>query len=125
MQRNRGVAADSGVRDPGRYLGLPSMWGRLNKDVLVYIKNIIRENIQGWMSKTLNKAGKEVLIKGVITTVPSYVMNVFKLPETWCSEVNAMITDFLWGISRKGKKDPLEKMRRTTKVETYRWFSIP
>lgn len=95
------------------------------KDALGYIKNKIRDNIQGWRSKTLNQAGKEVLINAIITTIPSYVMSVFNLRKTWCSEVNAMIGDFWWGLSNEGKKYPLEKMRHISKVKTYGWVRVP
>lgn len=49
------------------------------------------------MNHLLNHAGKEVLIKAVVTAIPTYVMNVFKLPTTWCSDINVMIARFWWG----------------------------
>lgn len=68
-----------------------------------FIKNRISK-IHGWRSKILNQARKKVLIKAAVRAVPSYVMNVFKLPITWVSEFNAMIADFWWGMSNEGKK---------------------
>lgn len=55
------------VHDPGKYLGLPSVWGCSKKKVLGYINNGIRDKINGWRTKNLNQARKEVLIKVVIT----------------------------------------------------------
>lgn len=44
-----------------------------------------------------------MLIKVVITTIPTYAMSVFTLPKSWCFEINAMIVEFWWGVSNEGK----------------------
>ena len=45
----------------------------------------------------LSKAGKEVLIKAVAQSIPTYTMNVFQLPMKLCDELNAMCAKFWWG----------------------------
>lgn len=48
-----------------------------------------------WMeSKFLNHAGKEMLIKAVLTIIIKYTMGLFLLTKTWCMKVNAMIDNF-------------------------------
>lgn len=84
------------VSDPGFYLGLPTIWGRLRKEALDYLKERIWNKIQSWRNCLFNHAGKEVLIKAIVTVIPTYVMNVFKLPTTWCANINAMITRFFF-----------------------------
>lgn len=51
-----------------------------------------------------NQAGKEILIKSMITAIPTYVMSIFKLPKTWCAEINTMIADFWWVRTNEGRK---------------------
>lgn len=80
--------------DPWKYLGLPSMWSRSERAALGCLKAQIQENLHGWRSKTLNQEIKEVLIKLVITIIPTYAMSVFCLPKSGCSEINSMIKDF-------------------------------
>lgn len=46
----------------------------------------------------LNNAGRDVFIKVIITTIPTYAVRVFKLPITW-TEINVMIAQFWWGGS--------------------------
>lgn len=45
----------------------------------------------GYMSKGLNQVGKYVLIKAVITVIPTFAMSVFVVPKTWCSKINVII----------------------------------
>ena len=45
----------------------------------------------------LSKAGKEVLIKAVAQSIPTYTMGVFQLPGKLCDELDAMCARFWWG----------------------------
>lgn len=63
------------------------------------MKERIRDKLQSWRNQILNNVGKEVLIKSVITVIPAYVMCVFKLPTSWCEEINFMIVKFSWGAN--------------------------
>lgn len=96
MHGNRGELQVPSTREPGKYLGLPTVWGRKEKEALGYLKTRIWDKISGWRVKALNQAGTEVLIKSLITATPAYVMSTFKLPKAWCTEINALIADFWW-----------------------------
>lgn len=52
--------------------------------------------MQGWKSKLLSQAGKEILIKVVVQSIPSYAMSYFELPQTFCDKLNSMIKNFWW-----------------------------
>lgn len=82
--------------DAGNYLGIPTNWGRSKKATLNYIKDWFMKKLHGWRLVFLNKAGKEVLIKAIITVIPKYLMPLFKLPKTWCEEIAKMIERFWW-----------------------------
>ena len=45
----------------------------------------------------LSRAGKEVLIKAVAQSIPTYTMGVFQLPIKLCEELNSMCAKFWWG----------------------------
>lgn len=92
------------VENPSHYLDLPTVWGRSRRDALSYLKKRIRQKLQGWKNWLLNNAVREVLIKSIITSIPTYAMNVFQLPSTWCVEINTMISRFWWAQGMgKGK----------------------
>lgn len=85
------------VNNPGKYMGLQSLWVRSKCDALSFLKDRIVHKLQGWRSKLLNSAGKEVLIRTVISAIPTYAMSVFKLPKTWCVQMNGLTAQFWWG----------------------------
>ena len=45
----------------------------------------------------MSRAGKEILIKAVAQSIPTYTMGVFQLPVKLCDELNAMCARFWWG----------------------------
>ena len=55
------------------------------------------EKAAGLEGKLLSKAGKEVLIKAVTQSIPTYTMGVFQLPGKLCDELGAMCARFWWG----------------------------
>jgi hypothetical protein len=63
---------------------------QLTKRILVWDGN----NSQG---------GKEMLIKAVAQSIPTYLMGVFKLPMAICDDLTRMIQNFWWG-SKEGKR---------------------
>lgn len=73
--------------NPGKYLGLPSFSSRSKKVDLGYLKTRNHDKLQGWRTNTLNQTGKEILIKEVITIIPTYAISAFSIPKTWCAEI--------------------------------------
>ncbi|MCI00237.1 RNA-directed DNA polymerase (Reverse transcriptase) [Trifolium medium] len=81
----------------GTYLGLPSMVGRGKKSTFAYVKDRIWKRINSWRGRALSKAGKEIMIKSVLQSIPSYVMSVYLIPETTIKEIERMLNSFWWG----------------------------
>ena len=64
--------------------------------------------MQGWKEKLLSQAGKEVIIKAVVQSIPTYLISVFKLLVGLRKDIEAMIQKFWWGQGEtKKKKNPL------------------
>ncbi|XP_074346174.1 uncharacterized protein LOC141684940 [Apium graveolens] len=68
------------VGDNTMYLGFPNMLGRNKNSLLNFLKSKVEARIQCWDGSVITQGGKEVLIKSVAQTLPSYAMSVFLLP---------------------------------------------
>ncbi|KAI5349016.1 hypothetical protein L3X38_001903 [Prunus dulcis] len=92
------------VTDAGKYLGLPTSWGRAKKEALVYVKDRILRKVHGWNQHCLSQAGREILIKSMALAVPAYPMNIFKFPTTLCKEIDSVLAGFWWGQNGDNRK---------------------
>jgi hypothetical protein len=92
------------VLGTGKYLGLPSMIGRSRKAIFSFIKDRIWKKINSWSSKCLSKAGREVLNKSVLQSIPTYFMSIFQIPSSLCDEIEKMMNSFWWGHSGSQNK---------------------
>lgn len=82
--------------NPGKYLGVPSDWGRSKAAALNWIKERIFSKIDGWKENLLNQAGKEVLIKSVLQAVPNYAIAILIFPKNFCKNICSSIARFWW-----------------------------
>jgi hypothetical protein len=65
-----------------KYLGLPPMIGRSKRAAFEDIKTRVWKRVQGWKEKLLSQAGREVLVKAVLQSIPTYTMSCFKIPTS-------------------------------------------
>ena len=79
------------------YLGLPTLVGRDKYHTFSYLKDRIWKKLQGWKDLMLSRVGKEILIKTVAQSIPTYTMSVFQLPLKLCDELDALCAKFWWG----------------------------
>jgi len=56
------------------------------------------KKINSWSSRCFSQAGREVLIKSFLQSIPSYLMSVFLLPSgSLINEIKKMLNSFWWG----------------------------
>ncbi|KAK3212445.1 hypothetical protein Dsin_017151 [Dipteronia sinensis] len=77
-----------------KYLGLPCFTGRHKRKVFTDISKRVWDKIKGWRDKFLSAGGKEVFIKAVIQSIPSYTMSLFKLPKNLVNEIYRLSARF-------------------------------
>ncbi|EEF39501.1 conserved hypothetical protein [Ricinus communis] len=53
--------------------------------------NKISEKAAGWNTNLLSYFGREILLKAVLTAIPSYAMAVFKFPKSFCASINSIL----------------------------------
>lgn len=77
-----------------KYLGLPTYVGRNKSETFAYIKERVNTKLHGWQGKLLSGAGKELLIRVVAQTLPSYAMSCFLLPKGFCDSLHQLCAKF-------------------------------
>ncbi|KAL5543272.1 hypothetical protein UlMin_010982 [Ulmus minor] len=83
----------SRVRCHKKYLGLPCFTGKNKQGLFSSIRDRVWK-LSGWKSKLLSAGGREILSKAVIQAIPSYAMNLFKLPLSLIKELHRDLRSF-------------------------------
>jgi hypothetical protein len=68
-----------------KYMGLPSLVRRSRRRAFMSVKDRIWNRISNWKNKFLSHVGKEILLKAVAQSIPTYTMSIFLLPKTFTS----------------------------------------
>ncbi|XP_015384884.1 uncharacterized protein LOC107176611 [Citrus sinensis] len=84
-----------------KYLGLPFMIGRRTKSFFNEIKLRVLSKISTWQHRFFSSGGKEILIKVVAQSVPTYAMSVFKILLGVCDDMQRAIAKFWWGSTEE------------------------
>lgn len=99
--------------DTKTYLGLPSVVGKAKYRVFSSIKGRIEKRIKTWHNKFLSQAGKKVLIKSVLQSLPTYAMSLFLLPSKLCKVIYQLLSRFWW-----------DRMANQRRVQWYQWKKV-
>ncbi|KAF5441892.1 hypothetical protein F2P56_037156 [Juglans regia] len=87
-----------------KYLGLPSYIGKSKSRAFLPIIDRIKAQMTNWKTNLLSPAGKEVLLKSVIQSIPTYCMGIFLIPKGILRNINKLMQSFWWGIRNQNPK---------------------
>ncbi|CAM8987641.1 unnamed protein product [Rhodiola kirilowii] len=90
------------VERHGKYLGLPLIVGQRKCEVFKEIVEKTWRKTVDWKHKLLSIAGREVLVKSVLQSLPLYTMAVFLLPQKIRDELSKIMLNFWWNC-QEGK----------------------
>lgn len=54
---------------------------RRTKDIFSFSIDRVWKKLKGWKGKSFSGVGREILIKAVAQSIPSYIMSCYKFPE--------------------------------------------
>lgn len=69
--------------------------------MLGYLKNKVADLVRSWDGRFISRAGKEVLIKHVAQTLPSFTMSVFLFHLDITKDIERSLVKYWW----RGKVD--------------------
>ena len=78
--------------------------GRGKREAFRTIKERVWSKMLLWRGKLFSMGGRELLIKSVAQSVPTYTMSVFRLPLALCDDLQAMMARFWWGSEVESRK---------------------
>jgi hypothetical protein len=79
-----------------KYLRLPLTLGSNKSSLWTEIISKIKTKIAAWGGQWLTTAGKLILIKSVLSSLPIYQASFLLAPKTILTQVSNLIRDFLW-----------------------------
>ncbi|KAE8685834.1 bromodomain and WD repeat-containing protein 3-like isoform X4 [Hibiscus syriacus] len=89
---------------PTDYLGLP-LGAKKNSEALwdPVFKNF-SSKLAGWKANCLSLAGRTVLLKSVLTSLPIFFLSLFRMPCKIGKKLNSLMASFLWGDNEDKRK---------------------
>lgn len=102
------------TEDLGRYLGVPSLHSKVKATTFSGVIEKVKKKLEGWKARHLSLAGRQVLAKSVLSTIPYYVMQSAKLPLGLCDDINKTIRQFIWGGTSSERRCSLAKWAKVT-----------
>ncbi|CAJ2643293.1 unnamed protein product [Trifolium pratense] len=89
----------SGIRSTtslDKYLGFPILKGRAKRSDFHFIINKMQSRLASWKNRLLNKPGRLALASSVLSSIPTYYMQVSWLPQSICDSIDQTTRNFLW-----------------------------
>ncbi|XP_057723427.1 uncharacterized protein LOC130939336 [Arachis stenosperma] len=80
-----------------KYLDLPSIVSKSKKATFSFVKEKVRNKVQGWKRSLLSAGGRQVLLKAVGEAISIYTLSCFRLPDSLISDIHSILTQFWWG----------------------------
>ena len=91
------------VQLPMTYLGIPLGANMRKRASWQCIIDKIHKRLQTWKCSCLSRAGRVVLIKSVLNSLPIYYLSLFRMPKKVAEEIVSLQRKFLWGGNKEGR----------------------
>jgi len=95
------------TEDLGKYLGVPTINGRITKATYKHVVEWVEKRLAGWKAKCQSLAGRITLIQSTLAAILAYTMQTATLPRSTCDELDRKTRCFLWGGTAMERKPHL------------------
>lgn len=114
------ISVESGIKstkDLGKYLGMPVLRKRINKDTFGEILERVSTRLSGWKGLMLSLAGRMTLTKVVLSSIPIHSMSTIALPKATLDGLDRISRSFLWGSTNEKKRQHLISWKRVCRTK--------
>ena len=81
---------------PIRYLGLPLTNRRLRTQDWQPVMAKVESRLSGWRGRLLSRGGRLILVKSVLSALPTFFMSVFQMPAGVRRRLESIMRQFFW-----------------------------
>ena len=96
-----------GTKELGKYLGMPVLQKRINKETFGEVVEKVSSKLSGWKRRFLSLAGRITLTKSVLSSIPVHTMSTIALPASTLNQLDKIARAFIWGSSEGNRKQHL------------------
>lgn len=89
---------------PVQYLGMPMTVGRPARELFLPMIEKVEGKLGGWKGKMLSRGGRLQLVQSVLSTIPSYHMMCFRLPQWAITRIDKVRRQLLWGKNDESQR---------------------
>ena len=89
---------------PIKYLGIPLHYDKLRREDIQPLVDKIMKRMAGWRGKLLSYAGRILLIKTCLASIPVYLLSFFKFPKWALDLINTQMAHCLWSDFEGNRK---------------------
>ncbi|XP_026453657.1 uncharacterized protein LOC113354641 [Papaver somniferum] len=89
---------------PLKYLGIPIGAAARSTTIWDVIIESFLKKLAPWKRRFFNKAGRVVLIKATLSSLPIYFMSIFPMPVSVEKKLDQIMRNFFWGSSIDARK---------------------
>ncbi|XP_071906094.1 uncharacterized protein [Coffea arabica] len=86
------------------YLGCNLYAGRRKKVYFQFLIDKFITKLAGWQKKLLSQGGRLILIKHVLSAIPTHVLAIMDPPSGVLKELEQIMANFFWGLTELGPK---------------------
>lgn len=73
---------------------MPLLVERKKKKVFEFVKDKLKQHLLKWKDGKLSRAEKEILLKMVTQSLPTYIMSLYQLLDGLCNELHKLMNGF-------------------------------
>ena len=92
---------------PMKYLGMPLGTSFKTASIWNPILEKVEKKLSGWKCLYLSKGGRLMLLKSILSSLPTYFLSLFTIPKFVAARLESIQRNFLWGSSEGSFKYPL------------------
>lgn len=88
----------SGIRStisPDKYLGFSILKGRVKRNNFYFIIEKMQTRLVSWNNRLLNKPDRLTLLSSIISSIPSYYMQISWFPQSICENIDQTTRNFI------------------------------